>query len=66
MTREAIPFKPYHPKFRRVQHDLSQLISLKDYAERTNYSQSTIRDRILRGSLVGYKLQSGWYLPPPD
>lgn len=64
--QEAIPFTPYHPKFRQVQHDLSKLISLKEYAKLTHHSESTIRDRILRGSLVAYKLQSRWWLMPPD
>jgi len=59
-------FTPWHPRFRRVQHDLSQLISLKAYASQTNYSIGGVRKQILSGKVIAYKLQSKWWVLPPD
>jgi hypothetical protein len=63
MTEEP-PFL-YHPKFRRIDlapPELSNLLNLRQYAEKYRYSISGVRYLIATRRVNAYKMQSMWWL----
>lgn len=53
-------------RHRRVRHDLSQLVSLRDYCDSHHLSRSGALYRIHRRQVIAYKLSGRWWVLPPD
>ena len=54
---------------RRVRHALNNFIALKDYGKKYGYSRSGVIHLIFKKRVVGYKLQSKWWIldrPPVE
>jgi hypothetical protein len=53
-------------RFRRVKHELGQLVSLQNYCDSQFITRSTALHRIHQRKVTAYKLQGRWYVLPPE
>ena len=49
-------------KYRRIQHDMNELIAAKAYAQKYGYSDGGVRYLLLTRRVPGYKIQSRWWV----